>query len=235
MTVRPFSAPPYEDPLGRLEESASIRKLLIMSLADVNLRCAEDAVPADVRLFLREADRRIEEFQSYGRVPGFVPSDFPRVYRVLRAVAEANAAPGNLFCEWGSGFGVTACLAAMLDFDAVGIEIDGDLVDAAQKLADDFGLPVEFIRGSFIPKGGEVCADLKDDFAWLTMEETHTNEEFGLDPDDFDVIFAYPWPDEEGMTERLFDRYAGAGALLITYHGGDDFRLRRKMGKKKRR
>ena len=112
-----------------------------MSLADMNLRCGEDAVPADVRSFLREADRRIEEFQSYCRVPGFVPSDFPRVYRVLRAVAEAKAAPGNLFCEWGSGFGVTACLAAMLDFDAVGIEIDGDLVDAAQKLADDFGLP----------------------------------------------------------------------------------------------
>ena len=206
-----------------------------MSLADVNLCCGEDAVPADVLLFLREADRRIEEFQSYGRVPGFVPSDFPRVYRVLRAVAEAKATPGNLFCEWGSGFGVTACLAAMLEFDAVGIEIDSDLVDAAQMLADDFGLPVEFIRGSFIPKGGEVCADLKDDFAWLTMEEARTNEEFGLEPDDFDVVFAYPWPDEEGVTERLFDRYASAGALLITYHGGDDLRLRRKMGKKKRR
>jgi hypothetical protein len=204
-----------------------------MSLADVNLPRGVETVPADVRPFLREADRRIEEFQRYSRVPGFVPSDFPRVYRVLRAVAEANAAPGNLFCEWGSGFGVTACLAAMLDFDAVGIEIDGDLVDAAQKLADDFGLPVEFIRGSFIPQGGEVRADIQEDFAWLTIEETRANAELGLDPDDFDVIFAYPWPDEEGVTERLFDRYAGAGALLVTYHGGDDFRLRRKVGKKK--
>jgi hypothetical protein len=206
-----------------------------MSLADANVPCGAEAIPADVRSFLREANRRIEDFQSYSRVPGFVPSDFPRVYRVLRGVAEARATPGNLFCEWGSGFGVAACLAAMLGFDAVGIEIDGDLVDAAQKLADDFGLPVEFIRGSFIPKGGEGCADVKDDFAWLTMEETRTNEEFGLDPDDFDVIFAYPWPDEEGLTEKLFDRYASAGALLITYHGGDDLRLRRKMGKKKRR
>jgi hypothetical protein len=206
-----------------------------MSLADASFPCGAKAIPADVRSFLREADRRIEDFQRYSRVPGFVPSDFPRVYRVLRAVAEAKATPGNLFCEWGSGFGVTACLAAMLDFDAVGIEIDSDLVDAAQKLADDFGLPVEFIRGSFIPKGGEVCADLTNDFAWLTMEETHTNEEFGLDPHDFDVIFAYPWPDEEGVTERLFDRYARAGALLITYHGGDDLRLRRKKAKKKRR
>ena len=113
-----------------------------MPLADVKLPLDEDAVPADVRAFLREADLRIDEFQQHARIPGFVPSDYPRVYQVLRCLASANLTPGNLFCEWGSGFGVVAGLAAMLDFDAVGIEIEGDLVDAAQKLADDFELPV---------------------------------------------------------------------------------------------
>jgi hypothetical protein len=43
----------------------------------------------------------------------------------------------------------------MLGIDACGIEIEGELMDAAQQFADDFGLPVEFIRGSFIPKGGD--------------------------------------------------------------------------------
>jgi SAM-dependent methyltransferase len=204
-----------------------------MALTDVNLLRDEDPIPADVRAFLREADRRIDEFQQHARVPGFVASDFPSVYRLLRALASANL-PGNLFCEWGSGFGVVACLAAMLDFDAVGIEIEGDLVDAAQKLADDFELPVEFIRGSFIPKGGSIYADVRGGYAWLHTEEAPTNDELGFDADDFDVIFAYPWPDEEGATEKLFDRYARTGALLVTYHGGDDLRLRRKVGKKKR-
>ena len=48
-------------------------------------------------------------------------------------------------------------------------------------------------------------------------------------PADFDVIFAYPWPDEERLIRTLFDRLAGVGAKLLTYHGGDDFQLRRKI------
>src|SRR5262249_14444713 len=123
-----------------------------MPLVELNLLISGDAVPGDVRSFLREANRRIAQFQLHGRIPGFVPSDFERTYAVLRALA-ADRPHGNRFCEWGSGFGVVACLAAMLDFDTCGIEIEGELVDAAQQLAGDFGLPVEFIPGSFIPTG----------------------------------------------------------------------------------
>ena len=199
-----------------------------MSLIDVKLVLDEATIPADVRAFLHEADRRIEEFQQHARVPGFVPSDFARTYQVLRAVGSSNLTPGNLFCEWGSGFGVVACLAALLGFDACGIEIEGELVDAAQQLADDFELPVEFIRGSFIPRGGEACVQRDDEFAWLTTDGGNTHEELGLAPDTLDVIFAYPWPDEERVTGVLFERYAAVGAVLVTYHGGEDFRLRRK-------
>jgi hypothetical protein len=79
-----------------------------MPLVDVNLLIGRTAVPSDVRRFLDEAERRIERFQLTGRVPGFVPSDFERAYAVLRDLAAADLAPGNLFCEWGSGFGVVA-------------------------------------------------------------------------------------------------------------------------------
>jgi hypothetical protein len=200
-----------------------------MPLEDLELSIGGATAPGDVRSFLREAGRRIERFMQGRRIPGFVPSNFARTYHVLRSLAAADLAPGNLFCEWGSGFGVVACLAAMLDFDAFGIEIEGELVNAARQLAAAFGLPVEFVRGSFIP-GGENSIDPSDRFAWLTTRGGSTEEELGLGPADFAVIFAYPWPDEEQLIGALFERHAGAGALLLTYHGGQDLRLRRKVG-----
>jgi hypothetical protein len=203
-----------------------------MPLVDVELPIGELTVPRDVRAFLREAERRIEQFQTTGRSHGFVPSDYAGAYGVLTAVAAANLAPGSRFCEWGSGFGVVACLAAMAGFDACGIEIEADLVDAARRLADDFDLPVQFARDSFIPAGGEACVDAGGAFAWLTTDTGGAEEELDLAPDDFDVIFAYPWPDEERVTADLFRRYAAVGALLVTYHGGEGFRLRRKTRKR---
>lgn len=203
-----------------------------MPLVDLEVPFAQAAPPGDVRSFLREAERRIERFQRHSRIPAFVPSDFARTYAVLRTLAEADLAPGNLFCEWGSGFGVVTCLAAMLDFDACGIEIEAELVEAAQELAADFDLPVEFMHGSFVPQGGEAFLDNGDGFGWLTTEENEA-QELDLEPEDFDVIFAYPWPDEEQVTGDLFERFGRAGAVLVTHHGCEDFRVRRKMSRRK--
>jgi hypothetical protein len=194
-----------------------------MPLIDLDVPSCEGRVPRDVQKFLREAERRIRKFQRDAHLPAFVPSDFGCVWHVLRAFAAAELAPGRLFCEWGSGFGVIACLAAMLDFDAFGIEVEGELVDEARRLADDFGLAVEFGHGSFLPKG--VRAD--GEYAWLSTDAADAHEELGLGAEDFGVIFAYPWPDEEGLTERIFEQHAAAGAVLVTYHGGADFQLRR--------
>jgi hypothetical protein len=196
-----------------------------MPLSDLDLTTSTEPIPGEVRRFLREAERRIERFQRDAHLPGFVPSDFAQVYRVLHQLAAADVTPGRLFCEWGSGFGVVTCLAAMLDFDAVGIEVEGELVDAARRLAEDFDLPVQFAHGSFLPRGTRADGD----YAWLNTDGADGHEELGLGAEDFSIIFTYPWPDEEGLTERLFECHASFGAVLITYHGGEDFRLRRKV------
>lgn len=182
----------------------------------------------DVREFLREAGRRIRQFQNRQDTPGFHPSDFPRIYRLLRAVVDTGVASGTLFCEWGSGFGVVAGLASLLEFDAYGIEIDGELVDAARRLCEDFDLNVEFARSSFLPRGCESLLADGQNFAALVVEESEAYEELGEALDAFDVIYAYPWPDEEELTARLFEHYAGEGALLITYHADGDLLVRRK-------
>ena len=179
---------------------------------------------------MRQADRRIRRYHRRYRNSAFVPCNFSGAYGILQHLAAQAAAAGTLFCEWGSGFGVVTCLAALLEFDACGIEVDSTLVRASRRLAADFGLPVEFAHGSFIPAGDRLLMRAAGSFAWLTTTEAPAHEELGLATEDFGIIFAYPWPDEERALAQLFERHAGAGALLVTHHGGEDFRLRRKSG-----
>lgn len=180
---------------------------------------------------LRDADERIEYFQQARKdtpVVGFVPSDFPTVYHHLAVLAELNLAAGRRFLEWGSGTGVVACLAAMLDFDAVGIEIEPDLVAIAIGLANDHQIEAQFVCGSFVPDGAEDLLDRQEDITWLRSDGANAYEELGLEPDDFDVIFAYPWPGEEQIVFDLFAKTAAVGALLVTYHGQEGVRVARK-------
>ena len=208
-----------------------------MPLLDIDISINGSVLPDDVVAFLREADLRVSQFvkNSPVRVTGFVPSDFVTVYHSLRAITEANLASGTSLCEWGSGFGVVASLAAMLEFKVCGIEIERGLVSASRRLADDFRLPVEFVHGSFVPSGAE--ADVEEAYAacsteyfWLVTDADDAYDELGLGPDDFDVVFAYPWPGEECLIECLFEKYAAEGALLLTYTQYNSVRLQRKVG-----
>ena len=208
-----------------------------MPLLDIDISINGSVLPDDVVAFLREADLRVSQFvrNSPVGVPGFVPSDFVTVYHSLRAITEANLASGTSLCEWGSGFGVVASLAAMLEFKVCGIEIERGLVNASRRLADDFRLPVEFVHGSFVPSGAE--ADVEEAYAassteyfWLVTDADDAYDELGLDPHDFDVVFAYPWPGEECLIEGLFEKYAAEEALLLTYTQYNSVRLQRKVG-----
>ncbi len=206
-----------------------------MPLTDVDLAVDPIDLPQNVAEFLREADHLGRDFIS--NIPsifrGFVPSDYVFVYHALRAVAEADVACGNAFCEWGSGLGVVASLAALVGFDAIGIEIDRDLFDASLKLAEDFGIPVEFINGSFISQGADDLVDRAfaecDGGLSLDPHADHAYDELGMEVRDFDVVFAFPWPNDEELTADLFERYAARGALLLTYSDPDCIRMRRKV------
>ncbi|MEM9185481.1 MAG: hypothetical protein AAGB00_03185 [Planctomycetota bacterium] len=203
-----------------------------MRLKAVELNAPPRALPPRVNELLNDADQRIERLQHERRdrpIAAFVPSDFATAYHALDEIDELGLAPGRRFVEWGSGAGVVACLAAMLAWDAVGIEIEDDLVDLAEGLAEDHDVAVEFVRGSFVPE--DCHADLAEqrDINWLRTDGADAYEWLGLDPDDFDLVFAYPWPGEEQIVFDLFAESGAVGSLLLTYHGQEGLRLQRKV------
>jgi len=202
-----------------------------MPLVDLDITADPNELQENIIDFLNEADTRIDEFVARRLdtpVPGFHPSDFPLVYQVLRKLRSLGVAPGERFCEWGSGFGVIASLAALLGFESYGIEIEENLVTAAERLAADYEIPVTFVRGSFIPDQCDLAIHSWEDFSWLVSSGTSGYDELDLDPDDFDIIFAYPWPGEEQVIEQIFEECSATGAVLLSYHGCEEIRVRRK-------
>lgn len=203
-----------------------------MRLKQIDFEPPLRSLPTRVVELLNDGDQRIERLQHDHRdrpIAAFVPSDFAAAYHALDLISELGLAPGHRFVEWGSGAGVVACLASILGWDAVGIEIEDPLVDLAEGLAEDHEIEVEFVRGSFVPE--DCHADLAEqrDINWLRTDGADAYDWLGLDPDDFDLVFAYPWPGEEGIVLDIFAECGAVGALLLTYHGQEGLRLHRKV------
>lgn len=207
-----------------------------MTLKEVDFLLDATPLPDDVAALLDEADAIYERFMrdnsDWGS--GFVPSDYVTVYHALRAIENLDLAAGSSFCEWGSGLGVVTILAEMRGWQACGIEVNRDLVDAAIELAEAFDSQVEFVHGSFVPRGCEARAERAyaaqdDGVAWLSTETDSAYDDLGLDPDDFDLIFAYPWPGEESVIDELFEHSAADGSLLLTFGQRNSVRLQRKI------
>lgn len=203
-----------------------------MALASLEIKLDHQRpIPEKVREFLADAAVRIDAFiEEYKDDPvaGFVPSDYEVVYQALASLRESGAG-GDEFCEWGSGLGIIAGLAAMLGYDSVGIEIDRRLVLASRQLAADYHLPVQLIQGSYVPDDFRPEEDADESHVMTLEHGRAAYEELGLDPDDFEVIFAYPWPGEDDVVTALFDQCAARGAVLMTFHGQDGLWLRRKV------
>ncbi|MHC4601034.1 MAG: hypothetical protein ACYS47_18735 [Planctomycetota bacterium] len=205
-----------------------------MALHELDLLVEHKALPDRIRRLIEEAQSRIARFSRRRRenpVPGFVPCDFVAVHGALRMIAEKKLAPGPLFCEWGAGFGVAAALASELGYEASGIEIDEELADEARSLVRDFGLAVNIASGSFVPPEGEGLTDVISESEWLVMGGRNGYEALDTDPEDFGLVFAFPWPGEEKVILSLFDRFSGTGALLLLYLGVEGMRLYRKVGR----
>ena len=151
-------------------------------------------------------------------VPALVSSHPELSGQVLAGVLDALLPADSRMVEWGSGLGSVTCMADALGFQACGIEIEPALVEVSRQIAAKHQSGATFVQGSYIPDSARSRQTRRDE---LILPD-------GRDVADAELIYCFPWPAEEPVVEWLFDRFARPQTLLLTYHGGGKFRLRRR-------
>jgi hypothetical protein len=191
----------------------------------------ERAIPEDTQAMLRRADELLQAYwDNWVRRPieQYVACDFRDVWRALVTVRERNLAPGNLFCEWGCGFGIVTALASHMGWGAVGIEAESFLVDEARKFLALEKIDAEIWHGNFLPLGSERLAKHQSQHASLFHQVSAAYTKHDMQLDDFAMVFAYPWPGEDGFLKEVFREHAAHDALLLLFRGPYELELYQK-------
>src|SRR5437660_9623400 len=126
-----------------------------MALEAIAMEGPEARVSDHVARLIATCSRGWERFfaDHDDEAPRFVPSVPERVWAVLAEVTTRQLPPTRIFCEWGSGFGTATCLAAVLGYEAYGLEIDAELVRLSRGIARRLGIRVQMVCTSLVPEG----------------------------------------------------------------------------------
>lgn len=181
-----------------------------MSLQRVELDIPPAHIPHHVRILLDETADDLSDWQGAREHHEFVPADYVLVFDALCELRPKMPSRKPVFVEWGSGLGIVGMMAAGLGWAATGIEVQGELVRRSRWLAHHFDLPVALLHGSFFPEDKNRVEKLEERCRAA------------------DLVYVYPWPDQELEIFDLFDRFAKPGAYLLTYFGVEDLRVFRR-------
>jgi len=157
-----------------------------MALEAIAMEGPEARVSDTVARLIETCSRGWERFfadHDDDQAPRFVPSVPERVFAVLEEVTTRNLSPTRVFCEWGSGFGTATCLAALLGYEAYGLEIDEELVRLSRAIARRLGIPVKILCTSLCPEGYDAYSGV-DGAALVTPESLsdHNNTDEARGP-----------------------------------------------------
>ncbi len=202
-----------------------------MAIIQIDLPISGIKISPEIARFIKSADRMMEEYDDaneYRKRPNFVHCDPQLFYATIRYATDLNLPLGRVFCEWGSGFGMSTCIAALLGYEAYGIELDPEVVKLSRKLAQSQDINATILETSYFPNGFSSYPGSGDDelivppeYSRIHGEVRHMPRYEGMacDTDEIDLFFVYPWPKEHEMFQDLFNAVAGDGAVLIAYYG----------------
>src|SRR5262244_2208083 len=149
-----------------------------MALEVIAMEGPEARVSDQVARLITTCSRGWERFfaDHDDQAPRFVPSVPERVFAVLVEVTTRKLPPTRVFCEWGSGFGTATCLAALLGYEAYGLEIDEELVRLSRAIARRLGIPVTMLCTSLFPAGYEASSGV-DGVALVTTASVRNHHD----------------------------------------------------------
>ncbi len=172
---------------------------------------------------IRDGSDSWDEFRALAadRHQWFIPCDHVGAYHALRELRSRAAT----FLELGSAAGVVTVMASLLGYEAYGIECEPWLVERSFDLAERFGSTATFAEGSFVPPAYRDEIEHLDANFLAVTDDSCAYDELGLELDDFDLVYAYPWPGEEEWLAEMVRRHAREDALLLTYDVAEGFRV----------
>ena len=184
--------------------------------------CTPDStLLSDFRRLWAEGEDLWSRHQDAPAFHGYVSADYLAVYESLARLRGSVLS----VLEWGSGLGIVTIMASRMGFEAYGIEAEPRLVMHAEDLARTYGPDAQFAQGSFVP----------DDFAWdpadgsdvyrTVIDAPSAYDELDIKLTDFDLVYAYPWPDEHILYHNIMRNFGRKGAMLLTYDAREGMEL----------
>jgi hypothetical protein len=175
------------------------------------------------RALWSEAEDIWERHQNQREFRAFVAADYREVYDAL---VRLQGRVMNIL-EWGSGLGVVTIMASNLGFEAYGIESEPRLVEWSRKLAEEYGPAAQFVTGSFIPSEYEWDPEYSDESFRSDVEAEPGYTELDMELRDFDLVYAFPWPDEQPLCGDIMRKCGGESSLFLSYDAREGILLNR--------
>jgi hypothetical protein len=162
---------------------------------------------------------------------GYVSADYEGIYRKLKKLRSR----ATTFLEWGSGLGVVTIMASCLGFEAYGIEVEPELVEYSRRLAEKFACKPTFACGSFIPSEFEARIANGDEFHRTIADEVSAYDQLDMELRDFDLVYAFPWPEELTVFRSMMRKCAAPSTLFLRYDAREGLALSRPAAKRQKR